>query len=151
MLKWVKIHWYRSFGGVAAATPPNEPHQCILTHFNNCNFSKAQMVCSRMNVFYTEIYRSFTMSILIKFKIIFKIIQLCISWWRDFDNNIYFKLNYFQDKPWTARRILWLRYLLAFVQQILSRYMWIQVTCSMIHFTMYIIPHIYFSFILSNL
>jgi len=21
-----------------AATPPNRPHQCILTHFNNCNF-----------------------------------------------------------------------------------------------------------------
>jgi hypothetical protein len=25
---------------IYAATPPNEPHQCTLTHFNNCNFSK---------------------------------------------------------------------------------------------------------------
>jgi len=41
------------------ATPPNEPHQCILTHFNNCNFGKAQLVCSLMMVFYTETCRSF--------------------------------------------------------------------------------------------
>ena len=37
---------------IFAATQPNEPHQCILTHFNNCNFSKAQIVCSLMMVFY---------------------------------------------------------------------------------------------------
>jgi hypothetical protein len=36
-----------------AATPPNEPRQCILTHFNNCNFSKAQTVCSLRMVFFT--------------------------------------------------------------------------------------------------
>ena len=41
--------------------PPNEPHQCILTHFNNCNFSKAQIVCSLMMVFHTETCRSFSM------------------------------------------------------------------------------------------
>jgi hypothetical protein len=42
-------------GGVffVAATPPNEPHQCILTHFNNCNFSKAQTVCSLRIMFFT--------------------------------------------------------------------------------------------------
>ena len=53
LLKWVKIHWCGSLGGVAAyaATPHNEPHQCILTHFNNCNFSKDQTVCSLMMVF----------------------------------------------------------------------------------------------------
>jgi hypothetical protein len=29
------------FGGVAAATPPNQPQRCILTdYFNNNNFSK---------------------------------------------------------------------------------------------------------------
>jgi hypothetical protein len=29
------------FGGVAAATPPNQPQRCILTdYFNNYNFSK---------------------------------------------------------------------------------------------------------------
>jgi hypothetical protein len=43
------------------ATPPNEPHQCILTHFNNCNFSKAQMVCFLMMVFHTETCGSFLM------------------------------------------------------------------------------------------
>jgi hypothetical protein len=55
-----------SFGGVAtyAATPPNEPHQCILTHFNYYNFSKSHMVCSLMMVFHTETCRSFLMSIL---------------------------------------------------------------------------------------
>jgi hypothetical protein len=42
-----------------AATTPNEPHECILTHFNNCNFSKAQIVYSLMMVFYTETCRSF--------------------------------------------------------------------------------------------
>jgi hypothetical protein len=41
------------------ATPPNEPHQCILTHFNNCNFIKAQLVRSLMMVFYSETCRSF--------------------------------------------------------------------------------------------
>jgi len=44
---------------IYVATPPNEPHQCILTHFNNCNFSKAQTVFSLMMVFYTETCRSF--------------------------------------------------------------------------------------------
>jgi hypothetical protein len=45
-LKWFKIYWCGSLGGVAvylllyAAAPPNELHQYILTHFNNCNFSK---------------------------------------------------------------------------------------------------------------
>jgi hypothetical protein len=53
LLKWVKIHWCGLFGGVAAyvATPPNEPHPCILTHFNNCNFSKVRTVCSLKMVF----------------------------------------------------------------------------------------------------
>jgi len=41
-------------GSIYAATPPNEPHQCILTHFNHCYFSKAQIVCSLMMVFHTE-------------------------------------------------------------------------------------------------
>jgi len=51
---------------IYAATPPNEPHQCILTHINNCNFSKAQIVCSLMMVFYTETCRSFLMPILMQ-------------------------------------------------------------------------------------
>jgi len=25
---------------IYVATPPNEPHQCILTHFNNCNLAR---------------------------------------------------------------------------------------------------------------
>jgi hypothetical protein len=49
LLKWVKIHWYGSFGGAAA--PPNEPRRCILTHFNNWNFSKDQTVWSLRMVF----------------------------------------------------------------------------------------------------
>jgi len=40
-----------NFNFAYAATPPNEPHQCILTHFNNCNFSKDQTVRSLMMVF----------------------------------------------------------------------------------------------------
>jgi hypothetical protein len=60
----------------------HSPHQCILTHFNNCNFTKAQMVCSLMMVFHTETRRSFLMSIWCKFNIGFKTIQLCISWWK---------------------------------------------------------------------
>jgi len=28
---------------IYAATSPNEPLRCILTHFNNCNFSEAQI------------------------------------------------------------------------------------------------------------
>ena len=33
--------WCGWFGGVAAATPPNQPQPCILTdYFNNYNFSK---------------------------------------------------------------------------------------------------------------
>ena len=51
---------------IYAVTPPNEPHQYILTHFNNCNFSKAQIVRSLMLVFYTETCRSFLMSILMQ-------------------------------------------------------------------------------------
>jgi len=51
---------------IYAATPLNEPHQCILTHFNNCNISKAQTVCSLMMVFHTETCRSFLMSILMQ-------------------------------------------------------------------------------------
>jgi hypothetical protein len=51
---------------ILAATPPNEPHQCILTHFNNCNFSKAQKVCSLRMVFHTETCRSLLMSILMQ-------------------------------------------------------------------------------------
>jgi hypothetical protein len=31
---------------IYAATPPNAPRQCILTHFNYCNFSKTHVVCS---------------------------------------------------------------------------------------------------------
>ena len=44
-----------SFGDVAAyaATSPNEPRQCILIHFNNCNFSKVQIVCCLRMVFFT--------------------------------------------------------------------------------------------------
>jgi len=33
------------------AISPNEPHQCILTHINNCNFNKDRTVCSLMMVF----------------------------------------------------------------------------------------------------
>jgi hypothetical protein len=37
----IKIHRCDWFGGVAAATPPNQPQRCILTdYFNNYNFSK---------------------------------------------------------------------------------------------------------------
>jgi len=36
---------------VAAATPPNQPHHCILTdYFNNYNFIKAQIIRSLMMV-----------------------------------------------------------------------------------------------------
>jgi hypothetical protein len=36
---------------VAAATPTNQPQQCILTdYFNNYNFSKAQIISSLMMV-----------------------------------------------------------------------------------------------------
>jgi hypothetical protein len=38
---------------IHAATLPNEPRQCILTHFNNCNFGKAQIVCSLRMVLFT--------------------------------------------------------------------------------------------------
>jgi len=51
---------------IYAATPLNEPHQCILTQFNNCNFSKAQIVLSLMIVLYTATCRSFLMSILMQ-------------------------------------------------------------------------------------
>jgi len=51
---------------IYVATPPDEPQQCILTHFNNCKFSKAQIVCSLMMVFYTETCRSFLVSILMQ-------------------------------------------------------------------------------------
>jgi hypothetical protein len=51
---------------IYAATSPNEPQQYILTHFNNCNFSKAQTVCSMMMMFHTETCRSFLMSILMR-------------------------------------------------------------------------------------
>jgi hypothetical protein len=38
-------------GGVAAATPPIQPQRCVLTdYFNNCNFSKAQIIRSLMMV-----------------------------------------------------------------------------------------------------
>jgi hypothetical protein len=43
----------RRSGRMYAATPPNEPRQCILTHFNNCNFSKARILSSLMMVFFT--------------------------------------------------------------------------------------------------
>jgi hypothetical protein len=33
-----------------AATPPNQPQPCTLNDFNNCNFSKAQMIRSLMLV-----------------------------------------------------------------------------------------------------
>ena len=38
---------------IYAATTPNEQHQCILTHFNNRNFRKTQIVCSLRMVFFT--------------------------------------------------------------------------------------------------
>jgi len=35
------MHHCGWFGGVARATPPNQPQRCILTdYFNNYNFSK---------------------------------------------------------------------------------------------------------------
>jgi hypothetical protein len=42
LLKYsVKIHRCCWFGGVVAATPPNQPQRCISTdYFNNYNFSK---------------------------------------------------------------------------------------------------------------
>jgi hypothetical protein len=61
-----------------AATPPNEPHHCILTHFNNCYFSKAQIVCSLKMVFHTETCRSFLMSILMQIYNCFKAIQFSL-------------------------------------------------------------------------
>jgi hypothetical protein len=42
---------HQDFGGVAAATPPNQPQRCILTaYFNNYNFSKTQIIRSLMLV-----------------------------------------------------------------------------------------------------
>jgi hypothetical protein len=39
------------FGGVAAATPPNQPQRCIsIDYFNNYNFNKAQIIRSLMMV-----------------------------------------------------------------------------------------------------
>jgi hypothetical protein len=38
---------------IYAAKPPNDPRRCILTYFNNCDFSKAQTVRSLMMVFFT--------------------------------------------------------------------------------------------------
>jgi hypothetical protein len=38
---------------IYVATPPNEPRQCILTRFNYCKFSKAQILCSLRMVFFT--------------------------------------------------------------------------------------------------
>jgi len=35
---------------------PIEPHQCILTHFNNRNFSKNKIGCSIKMVFFTPKY-----------------------------------------------------------------------------------------------
>jgi len=52
---------YLSLAKLAEVWPHNEPHQCILTHFNNCKFSKAQIVCSLRMVIYTETCRSFLM------------------------------------------------------------------------------------------
>ena len=40
------------FNNRIAATPQNEPLQCILTHFNNCNFSKTEVVFSLRMVFF---------------------------------------------------------------------------------------------------
>ena len=61
LLKWVKIHWCGSFGGVAAyiiiiinIIIIIVIIICILTHFKNCNFSKAQIVCSLKMVFFTQ-------------------------------------------------------------------------------------------------
>jgi hypothetical protein len=39
---------------IYASTPPSNPGQCISTHFNNCNFSKAQVVFSMRMVFFTQ-------------------------------------------------------------------------------------------------
>jgi len=44
---------------ICAAAPPNEPSHCILTHFNNCNFSKAQIVCSLRMVYFTPKHVNF--------------------------------------------------------------------------------------------
>jgi len=46
------IH-YKDQITIYAVTPPNEPHRYILTHFNNCNFSNVQIVCSLTMVFFT--------------------------------------------------------------------------------------------------
>jgi hypothetical protein len=60
---WSESDWFRPVPHIYsnkdqiityAATPPNEPRQCILTHFNNCIFTDAQTVCSLRIVFFTS-------------------------------------------------------------------------------------------------
>jgi hypothetical protein len=88
LLKCVKIHWC-GLVHTYAATPPNKPRQCILTHFNNSNFKQgSNSVLPEDGVFHTETCRSLLTSILMQIIIVFKTIQLCISWWKNVDNNI---------------------------------------------------------------
>jgi len=51
---------------VAAATPPNQPQQCILTDYFN-NFGKAQIIHSLMMVIEPKYVGAVLMSILIFF------------------------------------------------------------------------------------
>jgi hypothetical protein len=49
------MHRHGWFGGVCAATPPNQPQRCILTdYFNNYNFSKTQIIRYLMMVIKPE-------------------------------------------------------------------------------------------------
>jgi len=53
---------------VAAATPPNQSEQCILTdYFNNYNFNKAQIIRSLMMVIKPKHVGAVLMQILILF------------------------------------------------------------------------------------
>jgi len=64
---------------IYATTPPNEPHQCILTHFNNGYFSKAQIVGSLVIVLYTETCWSFLISILMQILKLFLRLSSCAT------------------------------------------------------------------------
>jgi hypothetical protein len=78
--------WFiRRCGRIYAATPPNESHQCILTHFNNCNFNKAQIVCSLMMVFYTETCRSFYVNFNANLKLILRLSNFALVGEKNFD------------------------------------------------------------------
>ena len=54
---------------IYVAILPNEPHQCILTHFNNSNFSKAQTVLLDDRVLHRNMQELFNVNFNANFKL----------------------------------------------------------------------------------